>query len=135
MHPQFFPHYVVKITDFLTMEMPPPSHTELLRRGLLHSWHLGMFSIFVSHQWLGRLHPDPNGLQLNILQESLSNLIKGTVSVECSLVSMIHGQLPDWSGDMAKRLASGFIFLDWFAIPEAGHRKILAVQTNLENFN
>ncbi|CAE7612740.1 Ankyrin repeat and protein kinase domain-containing protein 1 [Symbiodinium microadriaticum] len=117
-HPQFFPLYVVKITDLLTMEMPAPSHTDLLNRGLLHSWQPGMFSIFLSHQWLGRLHPDPEGSQLNILRESLLKLTKGSVSVECNLPSMMHGQLPHWSADMAKRLENGFIFLDWFSIPE-----------------
>ena len=128
-HPQFFPLYVVKITDLLTMEMPAPSHTDLLNRGLLHSWQPGMFSIFLSHQWLGRLHPDPEGSQLNILRESLLKLTKGSVSVECNLPSMMHGQLPHWSADMAKRLENGFIFLDWFSIPEArGTTKTLCTE-------
>ncbi|CAE7220339.1 ANKK1 [Symbiodinium sp. CCMP2592] len=117
-HPQFFPFYVVKIGDLLTMEMPAPSHTDLFNRGLLHLWHPDMFTIFVSHQWLGRFHPDPDGSQFNILREALLKLTNGSASVECNLVSIIHGQLPDWSADMGKRLENGFIFLDWFSIPE-----------------
>ena len=37
----------------------------------------GMFAIFVSHQWLGSEHPDPAGEQMQVLRESLRNVIKG----------------------------------------------------------
>ena len=133
-HPQFFPFYVVKITDLLTMEMPAPSHTDLFNRGLLHLWHPDMFSIFVSHQWLGRFHPDPDGSQLNILRESLLKLTNGSASVECNLVSIIHGQLPDWSADMGKTVGKWF-HLSGLGFPSLrrGHDENLLCRTGNVN--
>ena len=56
-----FPMYLVKIRDFLEMEGVPEPHHVLKQKGLLHAWQPGMFSIFISHQWLGKEHPDPKG--------------------------------------------------------------------------
>ena len=61
-HGWLFPMYLVRISDFLEMEAGPPEpHHVLKQKGLLHAWRPGMFSIFISHQWLGRDHPDPKG--------------------------------------------------------------------------
>ena len=56
-----FPMYVVKMSDFLKMQGVPEPHHVLKQKGLLHTWQPGMFTIFVSHQWLGREHADPAG--------------------------------------------------------------------------
>lgn len=56
-----FPMYVVKVYDFLKMKGVPEPHHVLKQEGLLHTWQPGMFTIFVSHQWLGREHADPAG--------------------------------------------------------------------------
>ena len=40
----------------------PQAHS-FLKEDLLHEWKPGMFVIFVSHQWLSKMHPDPDGHQ------------------------------------------------------------------------
>ena len=42
----------------------------------------GMFVIFVSHQWLGSEHPDPEGKQLKVLRCALRRMLDGVLSVE-----------------------------------------------------
>ena len=66
-----------KVSDFLAMEGVPESHDRLKQRGLLHEYNpsAGMFTIFVSHQWLGRKHPDPTGEQVSVLRTTLKRLI------------------------------------------------------------
>ena len=41
-----------------------------------------MFVIFVSHQWLGVSHPDPEGQQLSVLRKALRSLLDNTLTVE-----------------------------------------------------
>eukprot|EP00435_Cladocopium_sp_Y103_P025800 s297_g6.t1 len=44
--------WLVKLSDFMMMTGPPPPFEE---------WQPGFFVIFVSHEWLGRDHPDAEG--------------------------------------------------------------------------
>lgn len=48
----------------------------------------GMFVLFVSHQWLGLAHPDPLGLQLEVLRKALRRVLQGTLTVEEDMTSM-----------------------------------------------
>lgn len=36
-----------------------------------------MFVIFVSHQWLGHVHPDPAGEQMQVLRDALGEELGG----------------------------------------------------------
>lgn len=50
----------------------------LLRKGLLHPWAPGMSVIFVSHQWLGKAHPDPEGRHAAVLRGTLEGVLDGS---------------------------------------------------------
>ncbi|CAJ1355351.1 unnamed protein product [Effrenium voratum] len=80
-----FPMYVVKVSDFLEMEGPPEAHGALWQRGMLRAWEPGIFTIFVSHQWLGFAHPDPQGVHCALLRETLQNIIDGDLMEELDL--------------------------------------------------
>ncbi|CAE7865948.1 unnamed protein product [Symbiodinium necroappetens] len=120
-HESFFPMYVVKVSDFLEMEGVPEPHSVLLSGGLLHQWSPGMFVLFVSHQWLGATHPDPHGQQAAILRHTLHGIISGSLHVEEDLISMPMGK--EMSPQTRKQIASGYLFLDWFAIPQITARQ------------
>eukprot|EP00438_Fugacium_kawagutii_P003796 Skav211109 [mRNA] locus=scaffold3323:105520:110536:- [translate_table: standard] len=60
--------WVVKVGHVLAMAGQLPSHQILKAKGLLERWVPTMFTIFVSHQWFGHNHPDPNGVKLEVLQ-------------------------------------------------------------------
>ena len=62
------PMWVVKVEHVLAMTGQFRPHQVVKAEGLLEEWDPKMFTIFVSHQWLGRHHPDPNSTQLQVLQ-------------------------------------------------------------------
>ena len=90
------------------MEGAPESHDVLKERGLLHEWKAGMFAIFVSHQWLGRQHPDPNGEQVAVLRQMLQGLINGSLTVAGDLVSSTYGQGKRLTSETRKQVRGVF---------------------------
>ena len=53
----------------------------MLERGLMQSWTRAMSGriIFVSHEWLGWNHADPNGEQFQALKRIVQRLMRGNV--------------------------------------------------------
>eukprot|EP00438_Fugacium_kawagutii_P033156 Skav231185 [mRNA] locus=scaffold425:109947:112581:+ [translate_table: standard] len=113
-----FPMYLVKIKDFLNMTGIPEPHQQLKQKGLLHTWQPGMFSIFVSHQWLGRDHPDPAGEHTALLREVLRKVLGGSLQVQEDIVSNFYDCNTSLSDQVRKELHEGYLFYDWFAIPQ-----------------
>lgn len=111
--------YVVKVSDFLEMEGPPEPHHVLQQKGLLHKWQPGMFAMFISHQWLGAKSPDPFGQQVTVLRHALQAFIDGSMKVEVDLMRTFGD--PNVSTS-TQRVADGYLFLDWFAIPQITER-------------
>ncbi|CAE7511031.1 Prpf4b, partial [Symbiodinium necroappetens] len=81
-HPQLYPMWVVAMEDLLQMHGVPPSHQELKDAGLLVECTPSFHSVFVSHQWLGKHHPDEKGSQFSVLQKAFENIINGHIEVE-----------------------------------------------------
>lgn len=114
-----FPMWVMPISTFLSMSGPPESHQELKEQGKLVEWTPGMFTIFVSHEWLGLAHADPQGAQLETLREALKRLLKEDMSVYSNLQSLFYlNKLDKISRADIKRLKDGYIWFDWCAIPQ-----------------
>lgn len=105
--------YVVKVSDFLKMDGAPEPHHVLQEKGLLHEWQPEMFVIFISHQWLGTKFPDPSGHQLAQLRVALRRLMDKSLKVEADLTRMDLGEAISYG-----QVADGYLFLDWFAIPQ-----------------
>eukprot|EP00438_Fugacium_kawagutii_P005548 Skav216281 [mRNA] locus=scaffold2088:69829:83155:+ [translate_table: standard] len=114
-HDYLFPMYVVKVSDFLLMEGAPEPHHILKEKGLLHEWQPGMFVLFISHQWLGAKAPDPLGQQLDVLRLALARFIDKSLMVEEDITRMFRtlGNATSY-----EQVADGYLFLDWFAIPQ-----------------
>ena len=57
------------------------THQEMLQRGLVRAWIHAMSGriIFISHEWLGWNHADPNGEQFQALKRILQRLMRGEV--------------------------------------------------------
>ncbi|CAE7279134.1 unnamed protein product, partial [Symbiodinium necroappetens] len=116
-----FPLWAVKVSDFLEMRGPPRPHHLLQEEGLLHEWFPGMFVIFTSHQWLSSTHPDPQGQQMAVLQKALRGMIDGSLQVHEDIVSRSDDM--NLSNTIRQHIAEGFLFFDWFAIPQITVRK------------
>ena len=119
-HQCSFPMYVVKVSDFLEMEGVPEPHQVLRQKGLLHEWQPSMFVIFVSHQWLGNGSPDPSGQQMTVLRHALQAWIDGSMKVDIDLMRTFGEQ--SYATTSYERVASAYLFLDWFAIPQLTER-------------
>ena len=112
-HQYLFPMYVVKVSDFLQMQGAPQAHHALKEKGLLYEWQPGMFTVFVSHQWLGARMPDPLGQHVKILREVLQQLKDKSLKVEADFTRQAPGSATSY-----EQVADGYLFLDWFAIPQ-----------------
>ena len=103
------------------MRGPPEPHNVLQEQGLLQQWYPGMFVIFVSHQWLSSVHPDPKGQQVQVLQQALQGIIDGTLDVHESIVARTDDK--SLSDNLRRHVAAGFIFFDWLSIPQITARQ------------
>jgi len=118
-----FPMWVLPMSEFLKIEGPPKSHTELIREGKLVQWAPGMYCIFISHQWLGKNHPDPEGKQVKAFQLALQSILNGKISVESGIIEQVttfNKSVMD--SDTLTRMASGYVWFDWFSIPQISVR-------------
>ncbi|CAE7567257.1 ANK2 [Symbiodinium sp. CCMP2592] len=122
-HQKLYTMWVLRVSDLLEILGPAPSHEELQRRNLLVEWRPSLLTIFVSHQWLSSWHPDPDGLQLKILQKALRNTIDGTVKVESDVVSQLRQQYRRLGEKDRAQLANAYVWLDWFSIPQIPNSK------------
>ena len=109
-HEYRFPLWAVRVSDFLRMSGPPEPHDVLQERGMLHEWYPGMFVIFVSHQWLSALHPDPQGQQVKVLQDALHGIIDGSLRIHEDLLTW--GDERSLSAKTRRHIAEGFLFFD-----------------------
>ncbi|CAE7207234.1 unnamed protein product [Symbiodinium natans] len=116
-HACHFPLWAVKVSDFMQMRGAPEPHNVLQEKGVLHQYYPGMFVIFVSHQWLSSVHPDPQGAQMRVLQKALAGVIDGTVQITENIVAHSYDEI-SLASDTQKRIADAFLFFDWFAIPQ-----------------
>ena len=110
--------WVIKVSDFLKMDIPMPSHEECLDTGLIHRWQKSFFCIFVSHQWLGKHHPDPKGKQFRILQQALRKILDGSTSVSRDIASEFYGDTKRFTDEDRGRLQDAYLWLDWLSVPQ-----------------
>eukprot|EP00438_Fugacium_kawagutii_P032385 Skav234888 [mRNA] locus=scaffold840:558679:568666:- [translate_table: standard] len=82
-----FPMFTMGVSIFLEMTKIQP-HEELLAAGKLSVFDESMGrAAFVSHQWIGDGHPDPEFKQMKVLQDTLTNLISGRSEVSVDLIT------------------------------------------------
>lgn len=74
--------YVISVAALLDLDHVEP-HQVWVENGLVREWTPSMSgrTIFVSHEWLGWEHADPNGEQLAALQRILKRLMHGEVQM------------------------------------------------------
>jgi len=75
--------------------------------------------VFISHQWAGLLHPDPEFKQFAVLQSALLNLAAGSVDMQLDCISAInniHLQTP--SVQQQRRCLEWDFWYDYFGCPQ-----------------
>ena len=114
--------YVMSLKDLQDLEQMQP-HQVLLKKRLVREWSSLMHGriIFVSHEWLGWVHPDPDGEQLMALKRILWRLInfEGPAVESYWLHQVLYGQNTIVTSEEWKAaLPHMFVWLDFFSIPQ-----------------
>ena len=117
-HQQHAPMWVVSVENVLGMTGTFQPHQVLKAEGLLALWNDEMFTIFVSHKWLGHQHPDPGGDQLKVLQGILRNLIARKVTVQNDFISQFFGGFRTLTESEHRKFKDAFIWLDYCCVPQ-----------------
>ena len=118
----YFPMYTLPSEKLLEMSELKP-HEELLSEGSLEIFNkkLGR-AAFVSHQWVGGSHPDPEFKQMQVLKDTLRHLMSGESEVSVDLLSeAVYFRSKGISAEewRAKRL---FLWYDYFSCPQLEHK-------------
>eukprot|EP00435_Cladocopium_sp_Y103_P055120 s731_g18.t1 len=140
-----FPMYTIQADLLLEMTAIQP-HEELLAAGAWdsagHGAGFGKLTIFdkdlgraafVSHQWIGQGHPDPEFKQMKVLQDTLRNLFSGASEVSVDLITEAvyfrSKGIPSeqWRG---KRL---FLWYDYFSCPQLEDKQHLSLQKAIDS--
>mmetsp|Transcript_917 Transcript_917/g.2142 ORF Transcript_917/g.2142 Transcript_917/m.2142 type:complete len:626 (-) Transcript_917:189-2066(-) len=113
-----FPMYTVPVPALLDMTEIEP-HEVLMSQGALVEFHqdLGK-AAFVSHQWVGVDHPDPECRQLRVLQDAFKSLLSEVdfVPLEIFTESLVPSAKPLETAQFRDQPL--FIWYDYFSCPQ-----------------
>ncbi|CAJ1366697.1 unnamed protein product, partial [Effrenium voratum] len=115
-----FEMYVVSMETALSMTALRV-HEDLMAEGLLVVFRecAGQAAIFVSHQWAGGGHPDPEFEQFKVMQTFLAKLMQGNISaISGNILAELYLDKPKIP---AKELLSYklWVWYDYFSVPQA----------------
>ena len=74
---------------------------------------------------MGNRCADPEGKQLQVLREALQNLLSGRVRVQSDIIHLaVFHEIQQLSPREVSQLAKGYIWFDWFSIPQITVRRV-----------
>eukprot|EP00435_Cladocopium_sp_Y103_P058928 s465_g20.t2 len=117
-----FPMYVLPMEKVLQMREVRP-HQDLLCEGELNIFDPAKGkAMFVSHQWTTEQHPDPEGKQLKIFQQAMSNLLTGRAVAQpnawAEMVFNIAGGSAEGFTPSKLIQTPLLVWYDYFCIPQ-----------------
>ena len=116
----YFDMYVVSVEDVLNMTALPV-HEDLMLQGILVVFHErpGHAAIFVSHQWAGQGHPDPDFEQFQVLQSFLSGLTTGKIAaIFGNILAELYLEKPRIPSKELRSYKLS-VWYDYFSVPQA----------------
>ena len=104
-------------------------HEELLADDLLEEFHESKGNVmFVSHQWAGLDHPDPNFEQFKVLQDALKNAKVGATTISGNVSVEIYAGQQSYVSPKEFSSKPLFVWYDFFCCPQshdgAANRKL-----------
>ncbi|CAE7367239.1 Ank2 [Symbiodinium microadriaticum] len=113
-----FPMWVIHADDVLELSELQP-HQQLLAAGKLQEYEHG-FVTFVSHEWSGVDHPDPENHQLRSLQRMLHAIRKNKMTLASDTISLVRlGLTRSVSTKDLKKISRGWLWIDFACVPQA----------------
>mmetsp|Transcript_10439 Transcript_10439/g.23632 ORF Transcript_10439/g.23632 Transcript_10439/m.23632 type:complete len:624 (+) Transcript_10439:44-1915(+) len=128
--------HCLAMNDFLALDILLP-HEEVERKLLCPSDEQAMH--FISHEWLGFEHPDPDGVQLRCMQEVFKKIMAGPVRLLFdpeTWQAFQQGAASDFSHfskafdtkvapdkeldeeTLQRRVSSGCVWMDYYSVPQ-----------------
>ena len=99
-------------------------HQELLQKGMLTRFEdlpLGAFVMFISHQWNGFNHPDPNGVQIECMVKTFRRLRDGKIArvdTDPFHTILYKTNHVTYSKEWMQLLSNAYIFYDFWSQPQ-----------------
>ena len=117
-----YPMYVIHVPCLVELDRMEP-HQDILKKNLLQAWFAAMSGriIFVSHEWLGWTHADPNSEQFQALKRILQRLMGGEVpKVESYWVQQLYYKQKTivTAAQWKVALLHMFVWFDFISIPQ-----------------
>eukprot|EP00397_Hematodinium_sp_SG-2012_P023456 GEMP01024368.1.p1 GENE.GEMP01024368.1~~GEMP01024368.1.p1 ORF type:complete len:644 (+),score=146.56 GEMP01024368.1:232-2163(+) len=113
-----YPMYCIPLMVVLEMEVLE-SHEVLLARNVLLQQKSGDVEpvIFVSHQWVSDVHPDPLGEQFAVLQQAIRRLLAG-YEVRSDWLHSLFGLKDHIDSSWPVLLQNARVWYDYFSVPQ-----------------
>jgi len=116
-----YPMWVMPVRKLLELEGELEPHQVLRQKGLLVKYIPGMGKVlFVSHQWRGGDLPDPERLQIKVLQEALPLIVSGKLRLTLEMRLEAGGVTLDSliGPDELNGALDWFVWYDYFSCPQ-----------------
>jgi len=117
----YFPMWLVPGKVLMQLQHPLPAHEQLVQDNMLVRWQMphSRLVIFVSHQWLGKDHPDPEFKQFAVLQQALQNMSEGKLSARRDVISdLLSVSLPSPSEKEQRNCLEWDFWYDYMCCPQ-----------------
>ncbi|CAE7232403.1 unnamed protein product [Symbiodinium natans] len=116
----YFPMYVLSVEEVLRMTALRV-HEDLMAEGvvLVFQERTGHAAIFVSHQWAGHGHPDPDMEQFKVIQSFLSQLMEGKITaISGNILAELYLNKPRIPSKELRSFKLS-VWYDYFSVPQA----------------
>ncbi|CAE7647894.1 B'ETA [Symbiodinium sp. CCMP2456] len=114
----FFPMYTVRANVLLEMAEVVP-HEQLKTAKLLVEFDESLGNAaFVSHEWVGHHHPDPEGKQLRVLQDALKHMLSNLQQIPLDAFTEFYFPSAQPLPASHLRVAPLYIWYDYFSCPQ-----------------
>ncbi|CAE7733416.1 ANKHD1 [Symbiodinium sp. CCMP2592] len=120
-----FPMYVVSVQQLLKMTEVRP-HEILKDDGIAIEYEESMGeAAFISHEWVGDWHPDPEFKQLRVLQDALKYMMFDLQQIPADVFTEVHCKKKPISTS-AFRTQALCVWYDYFCCPQLGRQPSLS---------
>ena len=115
---KFFPMYTVPLNALLEMKKIEP-HEVLKARDVLVEFQKDLgHAAFVSHQWIGQLHPDPDFAQMQVLQDALKHAMSQLHQIPQDALTEVVNPMAKPLPTSQLRSKALFLWYDYFSCPQ-----------------
>ena len=120
-----FPMFVVSVQQLLKMTEVRP-HEILKDEGIAVEYEESMGkAAFISHEWVGDGHPDPEFKQLSVFQDALTYMMSDLEQIPADVYTEVHCKKKPVSTS-AFRTQALCVWYDYFCCPQLGRQPSLS---------